>query len=157
MNLRRRSEAWMRAAWLPHQSCIRGSVSSSHAFSEIPPITTPFSGRSKPGKAHLAKPRQAPFERQDASCQREEVASAAPKRSSPPLAKARRPPPPTRRTAHGLRARNCTGSLELCAEMGAAGSYRWFFSWRRSHWRSVVAARRNDASERAHVGVTCVS
>ena len=73
MNLRRRSEAWMRAAWLPHQSCIRGSVSSSHAFSEIPPITTPFSGRSKPGKAHLAKPRQAPFERQDASCQRAEV------------------------------------------------------------------------------------
>ena len=68
----------MRAAWLPHQSCIQGSVSSSHAFSEIPPITTPFSGRSKPGKAHLAKPRQAPFERQDASCQRaEETAEVA--------------------------------------------------------------------------------
>ena len=36
------------------------------------------------------------------------------------------------------------------------GDYHLFFSWRRSHWRSIVAVRRYDIGERAQVGVSWV-
>ena len=68
----------------------------------------------------------------------------------------RRSPPPTRANAFCLPAKNSTGSLDLCAEKGAEGRLSLVFSWRRSHWRTIVAASRDDIDERVQ-GVSSVS